>query len=175
MKVMGMALFGVGFLAGAFFLVQQLDAVHWGAFAGSLVVCGLGVLLMRLADRSNTQTQQVAQANVQRLEASLDRLMQALRAINAEREEIGVYGIHGQLDERLIDDLDAFVSAREALIYHQGLAYYAKVMDGFAAGERALNRAWSASADGYLDEVWACLDRAERAFQRARDAMTRNP
>ena len=32
-------------------------------------------------------------------------------------------------------------------------------MSPFAAGERAINRAWSAAADGYIDEATVCLQR----------------
>jgi len=37
-------------------------------------------------------------------------------------------------------------------------------MSCFAAGERYLNRVWSASADGYIDEVNAYLDKAQAQF-----------
>jgi len=38
------------------------------------------------------------------------------------------------------------------------------VMSCFAAGERYLNRVWSASADGYIDEVNAYLVKAQEQF-----------
>jgi hypothetical protein len=37
-------------------------------------------------------------------------------------------------------------------------------MSSFAAGERYLNRVWSASADGYIDEVSAYIDKAREQF-----------
>jgi hypothetical protein len=37
-------------------------------------------------------------------------------------------------------------------------------MSSFAAGERYLNRVWSASADGYVDEVNIYLDKAQEQF-----------
>ena len=37
-------------------------------------------------------------------------------------------------------------------------------MSCFAAGERYLNRVWSASAGGYIDEVNAYLDKAQEQF-----------
>ena len=66
-----------------------------------------------------------------------------------------------------------FADARESMIPAFGLASYAEVMTRFAGGERLVNRAWSASADGYLDEVVACLrdalgqlDDAKRHYDR---------
>jgi len=49
-----------------------------------------------------------------------------------------------------------------------GLQSYADVMGAFAAGERYINRVWSASTDGYVDEVYNYLDRATRQFREAR-------
>jgi hypothetical protein len=41
-------------------------------------------------------------------------------------------------------------------------------MSNFAAGERYINRVWSASTDGYVDEVRAYLERARTQFGEAR-------
>ena len=37
-------------------------------------------------------------------------------------------------------------------------------MSSFAAGERYLNRVWSASADGYIDEVNTYIEKAREQF-----------
>ena len=44
---------------------------------------------------------------------------------------------------------------------------YADVMSGFAAGERYINRVWSASTDGYEDEVHLYLEKARMQFAEA--------
>lgn len=49
-----------------------------------------------------------------------------------------------------------------------GLQNYADVMSAFAAGERYVNRVWSASTDGYVDEVRTYLIRATDQFRDAR-------
>ena len=49
-----------------------------------------------------------------------------------------------------------------------GLQSYADVMSAFAAGERYINKVWSASTDGYVDEVHNYLDRATQQFREAR-------
>jgi hypothetical protein len=69
-----------------------------------------------------------------------------------------------RIDELFAEDLATFVEARESLSHIHGLQVYADVMSHFASAERYLNRAWSASADGYLDEVTAYLDRAQVQF-----------
>ena len=44
-------------------------------------------------------------------------------------------------------------------------------MSAFAAAERYLNRVWSASADGYRDEVNLYLDRACDQFKLSLDKI----
>lgn len=48
-----------------------------------------------------------------------------------------------------------------------GLQSNADVMSAFAAGERYINRVWSASTDGYVDEVRNYLNRATEQFREA--------
>ncbi len=48
-----------------------------------------------------------------------------------------------------------------------GMQRYADIMSPFANGERLLNRAWSASADGYVDEVRSCIAGARAELQKA--------
>jgi hypothetical protein len=61
--------------------------------------------------------------------------------------------------------IDDFVMARSTLIHTYGLREYAELMTDFSIAERNINRAWSASADGYIDEVWLSLERANRQLQ----------
>ena len=41
----------------------------------------------------------------------------------------------------------------------------------FAAGERYIHRVWSASVDGYIDEVLAYVPRAREQFEKTRDKL----
>lgn len=52
------------------------------------------------------------------------------------------------------------VEGRDVLAGTLGMAGYAELMDAFSRLERALNRAWSAAADGVLDEALRCIDEA---------------
>lgn len=69
-----------------------------------------------------------------------------------------------RIDDLFTDDLNTFIEARESIAHSHGLAAYAEVMNCFAAGERYLNRVWSASTDGYIDEINDYLDRAREQF-----------
>ncbi|MEM6370585.1 MAG: hypothetical protein AAF851_19985 [Myxococcota bacterium] len=149
MKLVGLVLFGVGMLAGAYFLVEVPDLVRWEALGPSLGVAGLGVLAMRLAGGES----EAAEVTQQGLQRAKDALVQLRRQMRARSEE----AIPDYIDRALMPSLDAFVEARESIQRAHGLDAYAAVMDRFAQGERALNRSWAAGADGYAHE-------SERSF-----------
>jgi len=48
---------------------------------------------------------------------------------------------------------------------------YANIMSEFAAGERYVNRVWSASADGYDKEASDYLQRAIEQFRDANEQL----
>jgi hypothetical protein len=79
-----------------------------------------------------------------------------------------VYEALFEIDRLLREDLNNFANARESMKHIFGLQSYADVMSAFAAGERYINRVWSASTDGYVDEVHNYLDRATQQFREAR-------
>jgi hypothetical protein len=113
---------------------------------------------------------------VQALEASLSRIVENINQLNAQKDSIDTYDARHRIDELFADDLAAFVNKRESIAHVYGLSAYADVMSCFAAGERYLNRVWSASADGYADEVNAYLDKAQAQFADSLDKLRRlNP
>jgi hypothetical protein len=66
------------------------------------------------------------------------------------------------------EDVPAVIAARRELTERLGLAGYAQFMDVFAAGERAVNRAWSSAADGHEAEAKQSLARAAELLRAAR-------
>ena len=55
------------------------------------------------------------------------------------------------------EEIPSLVDRRETLVGVMGLGKYAALMDVFSSAERALNRAWSAAADGDEGEAMSCL------------------
>jgi hypothetical protein len=164
-RIAGWVLFAGGLLPAAFFSVEEVDTVHWQSYWIALLVVLAGALILRLTTR---QPAGMLILNMQVIRSSLTMLSAKLKNLDAKkRAELGVFGIHGFIDSHLTYDVGRFLSARETLIWRHGLQVYSRIMDAFATGERALHRAWSASADGYQDEVDACLDRARDGFVRA--------
>ena len=174
MRKAGFVLMWLGFLAAAFITTRQLDVVSWGLYVPAALVGAVGVILLRRTASVDAAHSETVRSNIATLEGCLSRLVERLSAMNARRKEIFVYDVHKRLDTELLDDLAEFADAREAMIHGIGLQEYANVMDNFARAERHINRAWSASADGYVDEVWACMQQAETFMREADQLLKRH-
>ena len=162
MKNAGYLLIAAGFLVGAFFSV--LPEVVWVYVVVGLAVGVVGIVMVRLAERQRVRETVAREGGVQQLQIVLDRMVENLRRLNAKKHELDTYDVHRQIDELFKTDLAAFVEGRESITHVYNLQSYAEIMSPFAAGERYLNRVWSASTDGYVDEVNEYLDRAEEQF-----------
>lgn len=163
-------------------LVLGSDAGVFVVPAGSTVflpfaVCAgvmlAGLVLVRTAARAHAGRADEHREQIDALQKSIGATIEKLTAMTAARETIDVYDVHGRIDDELMEDVGDFVAARKSMIPLMGLRPYAEVMSAFAAGERNLNRAWSASADGYEDEVWASLDRALARMNEAKGLLAR--
>lgn len=91
--------------------------------------------------------------------------------LDAGKADIPPYELRFEIDRRFRTDLNRFVAARESLVHIYGLQAYADIMSAFAAGERYLNRVWSASADGYVDEAREYIGRAREQFVDAKSRL----
>ena len=95
-------------------------------------------------------------------------MIAGLQDLAVKKDEIPPYELRFEIDRRFRDDLERFADARHSLTHIYGLQTYADIMSAFAAGERYLNRVWSASADGYVDEAHAYITRALDQFIAAK-------
>jgi hypothetical protein len=171
MVIIGYILLIGGFLSGAFVSVLDTTEVNWPYFATSISVGVLGVVLIRIAHHQKHRSTEAVEQNIQAIFDSLKRVAENMRILITEARDISPYDIRHRVDELFADDLDTFVQARKSIAHVYSLQDYADVMSHFAAGERYLNRVWSASADGYIDEVNAYLDKAQTQFTSAFDKI----
>lgn len=156
------------FLAGAFVSVLDPRTVDWAWLAPILVVGAAGLTGYRRALHREARSGERVEGNMQTLAGSLENLCRKLDDLHSKRMELPVYEARFEIDRLLRDDLDRFAEARETMIHVLGMKQYADVMSAFAAGERYVNRVWSASTDGYRDEVLAYIERARDQFLEAR-------
>ena len=157
----------VGFLAAALASVLDEEAVRWLWYVPALMVGAAGVAVVRINDASRNKTEHHVASRIETVEGSIERIATNIKKLNADKHSINTYDMRYRIDELFIDDLEMFVDARESIAHRYGLAAYGEVMSVFAAGERYLNRVWSASADGYIDEVNTYLDKAQEQFSES--------
>ena len=177
-RVVGHVLLWLGFLAGAFVTVRSVEVeaapwstVSWPAYGAAIFVATVGVVVLRATKKAVGVASAEEVRAIDQLEAILARLHSTVDNWSRKSDEINVYEFHGMIDESLADDLGQFADLRETLIPEFGLDHYARIMTEFALAERTLNRTWSASADGYVDEVRTCLGRAEAHLTGARKRL----
>ena len=170
-QLLGQALLWVGFLSGALATVWRIEiesdnptevwnTIPWTWYTVSAVVCAAGAVTLRVVRRYARGSSEKSVAEFAQLRSSLARVIKNMGRIKAHMDEWSPSQITSQIDETLADDLRLFGDGRESIVAEHGLQTFADVMAKFAAGERAINRTWSAAADGYLDEAATCIERA---------------
>ena len=161
---LGAPMITIGFLAGALAATADQQKVQWGYFIAALLAGAVGIVLVRFGQQQESRAEGKLASNIQSIEASLSRIVENMNRLSSEKHSIDPYDVRHRIDELFADDLTTFVEARQSIAQVHGLSAYADVMSDFAAAERYLNRVWSASADGYIDEVNTYLDKAQAQF-----------
>ena len=164
MKSIGFILVTVGFIAAALASVVDENVVRWVWYIPALGLGAAGVVLIKMEHARHTKTEHHVASRIETVESSLERIATNIDKLNADKHSINTYDMRHRIDELFVDDIDRFVEARESIAHRYNLAAYGEVMSTFAAGERYLNRVWSASADGYIDEVNTYLEKAREQF-----------
>ncbi len=169
MRLLGHILMWAGVLAASFVSVSQVGAITWAAYVGAVGIGLVGVVILRITAKSALQQEHLINEDLATMRAALTKVVLLLQELVDTGEEVDVYGVKDRIDDDMAESLALFADARESMIPAFGLAPYAEVMTRFAGGERMVNRAWSASADGYLDEVVLCLRDALGQLRDAKD------
>ena len=159
-KTIALTLIMGSFVAGAFISVLDPIRINWLWYVPVLLVGLAGLYVFRKTQHGEARSSELLSGNMQTLETSLGNLLGNLEHLSADSNDLPVYEARFEIDRLLREDLNNFANARESMKHVFGLQNYADVMSAFAAGERYINRVWSASTDGYVDEVHAYLKRA---------------
>ena len=167
MKPIGYFLLISGFLIGAYSTALDVNSTRWDLFVPAAIVSLIGLFLLKRQARGEAQASHVLTANKTELSESIANIVSELDGIIQTRDGISTDDLRHEIDKRLRDDLRRFATARQSMVHLFGIQTYADIMSEFAAGERNVNRVWSASTDGYRGEAETYL---ERAVQRFRDA-----
>jgi hypothetical protein len=171
MKQLGYLLLIGGFLAGAYATALDVQHTDWTLFAPAALVAAAGLVQIKRGARGEARAEHVLTANRAELESSLDRIVVELDDLKERMDETPVGALRHEIDARFRVHLRRFADARESMVHLFGVQAYADIMSEFAAGERNLNRVWSASTDGYAGEASAYLVHAGRRFRNARQQL----
>ena len=171
-KLIGQLMVSGAFLVTAFITSLDKNSVNWQIYVPAILIGAIGILVIRRAETKEAHSEGVLSTNLTNIEDSLARIIDNLVALNNKKENIPTYDMRFEIDKLFRDDLTMFADARKSLGHRYGLQPYAEVMSAFAAGERYINRIWSSSADGYIDEVSLYLTKAQDMFIEANDKLT---
>jgi hypothetical protein len=178
-SIAGQALLWAGFLSGSLATVFSLEnvdrpwaTINWPWYVTSALICAVGIVVIRLSKKSNAAESVQSAAQFETLPRTIQQLRTKVADLKKTQDRLKPSEIVKFIDDTLADELREFVDARQAIVTHAGLHSFADVMTQFSAGERAINRAWSAAADGYVDEVAICLDRADTFFERTQQLLS---
>ena len=153
-----------GFVVAALASVVDENAIKWLWYIPALVIGVVGVVAIRVDIARHSKTEHHVASRIEAVDSSLEKIVANINKLNADKHSINTYDIRYRIDELFVNDLEMFVDARESIGHRYGLSTYGDVMSSFAAGERYLNRVWSASADGYIDEVNTYIEKAREQF-----------
>lgn len=167
MKAAGLIMVMLAFLGGAFIASLDPTEVDWNWMVPVLAGGAVGLWLHRKARHAESRADHKLASNMDTLQRCLDRILENLEELDEKKAELPVYEARYAIDRRFREDLNDFAEARESMIHVFGMQNFANVMSAFAAGERYLNRVWSASTDGYEDEVRTYISRARQQFSEA--------
>ena len=134
--------------------------VHVPMTLVSLAVLGAGIVLQRRLARE-TAKEQAGGGQFKIAHGSLHKVHDQIDRLGAEAPQLDLDRLHQRLDAMQTGPVTDFIDNRDTITNVYGLAVYAAVMGPFAQGERCLNRAWSASTDGYKDEAVESVRRAQ--------------
>jgi hypothetical protein len=161
-----------GFLGGAYVAALDEQQVNWMQFAIAAAAAVAGVLIAKRIASAAARSDTILETNRNELNESIANIVRDLNEVTADGSAPSGAELRGWIDDKLRNDLRRFAEARESMVHLYGLQTYADIMSEFAAGERYINRVWSAAADGYDGEARRYLGRAADQFQHAQTELT---
>lgn len=189
MRDLGYVLFVAGMMLAVLFAAKPVDSetappvdgsVSAKQFPDTWPVCALGLVGGAIGAgliRRGRVTEMAAGISKdqhvlgsQPLDAPSDRLLAIAKSIDeikASREDWASDALRQSIDRVLVDEVTPFSSRQDELHAGLGMTRGSEVLVAVAVGERMLNRVWSTSADGYVDEARHSLHEASAAFRQA--------
>ena len=173
MKKLGYILITVGFILASLTTVTDHLEVNWTYFGLTLAISVAGIFMVRSSDKAESMHEDTLAMNMKNMEQALERILNDVKEIRSSVNQEHPQATHKHIDDKLPQHLEVFIDARKSIGHIHGLQAYANIMNYFATGERYLNRVWSASVDGYIDEVTEYMGKSEEQFKGALEELKR--
>ncbi|WMS86757.1 hypothetical protein [Pleionea litopenaei] len=167
MKKIAIGLIIVSFLGGAFLASLDAKTLNWNWFIPTILLGFIGAILLKRIEHSDAREKAHSSGSIETLQKCLNNIVSNLEQMNDNKEKLPTYEARFEIDRVFREDLTEFAESRESIRHILGLKDYADIMSAFAAGERYINRVWSASTDGYVDEVKLYIEKASQQFHDA--------
>ena len=168
-------------------IVGQLQAVNvkrvqvkefsWSRWSGRYLFvaasAGLiaGALILRRGGTAKVTVSPESRVIVDDEETILSTAVDQLDALISDamdpQSPLPLDSIIQRIEQIQLGPLASFVASLPPLVLRLGVGKYAQVMDRFAAGERLLNRSWSAAVDGADEECRDSLQHSREALGKA--------
>ena len=170
----GQVLLWIGFLGGSMAAVLRLEnesspweTVPWTLYIASAAVGVAGIILLRRDKLAQTAYSASSEIGLEAIQRELAAANESVARLDANLREMSCEEVLDYIDQRCVPHFAEFADGRMVIQNRFGATVYATIMTEFASGERYLNRAWSAAADGYVDEVEASVQHAHTFLQAA--------
>ncbi len=170
-NVLGQALMWAGFLSAALASVSRLEierdewnTIPWIWYGLSLLVGTGGIVVLRMVRAAGKTASAESVTGFESVQSALRKSSQSISLLDDRLDGMTCEEVLEYVDATCVPLLNEFADGRMVIRNRFGTGVYASVMTEFASGERYLNRAWSAAADGYVDEV-------TRSVRHARDFL----
>jgi len=164
MKNIATIIICIGFLVSSLAAVTSKEEVNWVIFAVGLVASVIGIFIKRRETIKEETVADKLTADKSAIEKNLALLETFAIELDQKKEDMTLDEIREEIEKKAHGPIERFIEARKTLIHIYDLQFYANIMTEFCAGERYLNRCWSASVDGYRNEVHTYLIRVKEQF-----------
>ncbi len=162
--VAGQILLWLGFLGGAFVSVLRLEnaeapwqTIPWPLYGLFAAIGVAGVVLLRIDKAAQRAHSASSEDGLEKVTQYLSQAAGKVATLAAQLQDMTCEQVLEYIDDDCGPLLAEFADGRMLISDRFGTSIFAEVMTEFASGERYLNRAWSAAADGYVDEVEASV------------------
>lgn len=172
MKMLGYSLIILSFLGTSLTAVLHPLSVNWLQFSLFLVAGIVGLTLIKHNKHKESRQSGKLDGHINTMEQCLQKIVSNLQTLNEQRMTLPTYEVRFDIDRLFRKDLNTFADIRKSMLPVFGMQQYADIMSAFAAGERYINRIWSASTDGYEDEVRDYILRAYTQFKEANEIFS---